>query len=264
MQHGAVGPFPPNLEAILKILISVLGSAALLAGCSSAPSYSPSCGPQCGAQYQPQSQPQYANAARSQSKFAVGLGAGTTGATLEAKFAPNNNLALRGSYNFLEFGADQDYDGIDYEGDLSLNTFGGFVDVAPFGNGFVLSGGAYIGDKTLDLFATPSNNVEIGGQTFTPAEVGSLNGQAELKNFAPYAGIGYDSFIAGSSDWSFNARAGVMFTGSPKVDLVSVDGLLSDDATLRAELNTEIASIEEEAEDYKYYPVLSVGIARRF
>ncbi len=248
----------------MKILISVLGSAALLAGCSSSPSYTPKCGSQCDSQYQSKSQSNYASQSSGQSKFAVGLGAGTTGATIEAKFAPNDKFALRGSYNFLEFEADQDYDGVDYEGDLSLNTFGGFVDVAPFSNGFVLTGGAFIGDKTLDLNATPANNVEIGDRTFTPGEVGSLNGQAELKNFAPYAGIGYDSFIAGSNDWSFNARAGVMFTGSPKVDLVSVDGLLSDDATLRAELNTEIASIEEEAEDYKYYPVISIGIARRF
>lgn len=265
MQQGAVAQFPPNLEAILKILISVLGGAALLAGCSSAPTYVPKCGPQCNSpQYQPQNQPNYSNNTAGQSKFAVGLGAGTTGGTIEAKFAPNNKIALRGSYNFLEFEADQDYDGIDYEGDLNLSTFGGFVDVAPFSNGFVLTGGAFIGDKTLDLNASPANDVEIGGRTFTPEEVGTLNGQAELKSFAPYAGIGYDSFIAGSSDWSFNARAGVMFTGSPKVDLVSVDGLLSDDATLRAELNTEIASIEEEAEDFKYYPVLSIGLARRF
>jgi len=197
-------------------------------------------------------------------KFAVGLGVGTTGATVEGKFAPNNTVALRGNFNFLDVTVDEEFDDIDYDGDFEATTFGGFVDVAPFQNGFVLSGGAYVGDKTLDLDATPTTNVEIGGQIFTPAEVGTLTGQAKLDSFAPYAGIGYDGFIAGSKAWSFNARAGVMFTGSPNVDLVSANGTLSGNPVLRQELEAEIAAIEEDAEDYKYYPVLTIGVARRF
>jgi len=230
----------------MKLLISLLGSAALLAGCASQPNYTPK-----------------AKADKS-SKFAVGLGVGTTGGTVEGKYAPNNTVALRGNFNFLNFSVDEEFDDIDYEGDFDATTFGGFVDLAPFQNGFILSGGAFIGDKTLDLDATPTTNVEIGGQVFSPTEVGTLTGQAELNSFAPYAGIGYDGFIAGSSDWSFNARAGVMFTGSPEVDLISANGTLSNNPLLRQELEAEIAAIEEEADDYKYYPVLSIGVARRF
>jgi len=141
------------------------------------------------------------------------LGVGTTGATVEAKFAPNDLVGLRGSFNFLSINVDEEYDDIDYEGDFDATTFGGFVDVAPFKNGFVLSGGAFVGDKTLDLF---------------------------------------------------NARAGVMFTGSPKVDLISTNGTLSSSDLLRQELEAEIAAIEEDADDYKYYPVITLGVARRF
>lgn len=197
-------------------------------------------------------------------KFGVGLGVGTTGATVEAKYAPSKTVMLRGSYNYLDFSMDEEFDDIDYDGDFKANTVAGFVDIAPFHNGFIVSGGAYIGDKTLDLNATPTGNVEIGGSTFTSAEVGTLTGQAELRNFAPYAGIGYDSFISGSTDWSFNARAGVMFTGAPKVDLVSANGTLSSDPRLRGELEAEINAIEDDAEDYRYYPVVTVGLTRRF
>lgn len=230
----------------MKILIPLLGCTALLAGCATQQTTMPK-----------------AQAAKG-SKFAVGLGVGTTGATIEGKFAPNDFIALRGNFNYLDFSVDEEYDDIDYEGNFDATTFGGFVDVAPFQNGFILSGGAFLGDKTVGLDATPSTNVEIGDQVFTPAEVGTLTGQAELNSFAPYAGIGYDSFIAGSSDWSFNARAGVMFTGSPEVDLVSANGALSSDPRLRAEIDAEIAAIEEEADDYKYYPVVAIGVARRF
>lgn len=232
----------------MKTLITLLGCTALLAGCSSASSYNSNM------------RSQSSNAGN----FAVGLGVGTTGLTAEAKFAATDVVALRGSFNYLEVSLDEEYDDIDYDGDFNANSFGGFVDVAPFKNGFVLSGGAYLGDKTLDLDATPSTNVEIGGQTFTPEEIGTLTGQVELKNFAPYAGIGYDGFMGGSKDWSFNARAGVMFTGSPDVELESANGTLSGNAALRSELDAEVAAIEDDADEFKYYPVITIGVARRF
>jgi len=55
-----------------------------------------------------------------------------------------------------------------------------------------------------------------------------------------------------------------MFTGSPEVDLVSANGALSNNQVLRQEIDAEIAAIEEEADNYKYYPVISIGIARSF
>lgn len=230
----------------MKTIIVLLGCTALLAGCSTSSSYT-------------------ANAqSSSASKFGVGLGVGTTGATLEAKYAPNDSIALRGSFNYLSFSLDEEFDGIEYDGDIDATTFGGFVDVAPFKNGFVLSGGAFLGDKTVDLDATPTSAVQIGDESFTASEVGTLTGQVELASFAPYAGLGYDGFIGGSKDWSFNARAGVMFTGSPEVDLESANGSLSSNALLLQELEAEIAAVEDDADDYKYYPVISIGVTRRF
>jgi hypothetical protein len=230
----------------MKTLLSLMGCAALLAVCATQQAYA-------------------SNAqAAEDNKFAVGLGIGTNGASIEGKFAPNDLIALRGSFNYLDVFVDADFDDIAYEGDYDASTFGGFIDVAPFKNGFVLSGGAFLGDKILDLDETPTANVQIGDQSFTPSQVGTLTGQAELNSFAPYAGIGYDNFIAGSSDWSFNARAGIMFAGSPKVDLISANGTLSSDPILRQEVEAEVSNIEESIEGFKYYPVISIGVARRF
>jgi len=197
-------------------------------------------------------------------EIGLGLTAGTTGVSAEVKVAPNNRIMLRGGYNFAEFSGDIESDGINYDGDFTLSNFGAFADLSPFGNSFVVSGGAYIGDKEADLTATPSANVNIGGMSFTPAEVGSLFGTVQFKEFAPYAGIGFDNFARTSSNWSFNARAGVMFVGSAEVDLVSANGLLSSDPTLLSELQEEVLSIEQDAEDYKYFPVLTVGVTRKF
>lgn len=196
----------------------------------------------------------------------VGVTGGTTGiaAEIKANPLPSSRLLLRGSYNFAEFSGDVESDGIEYDGDFTLSNFGAFADIAPFGGPFYLSGGAYVGKKEADLIATPATNVTIGGTTFTPADVGSLIGKAEFNDVAPYVGVAFDNFANSIGGWSFNARAGVMFVGSAEVNLTSANGLLSSDPTLLSELVQEIESIEEDAEDYKYFPVVTLGITRRF
>ena len=197
----------------------------------------------------------------------VGVNGGTTGigAEVKANPLPAGHLILRGGYNYLEFSGDLDSDGINYDADVKLDhNLSAIADFSPLGGLFYLSGGAYFGDKGADILATPSTDVVIGGTTFAPEQVGSLVGRADYNDFAPYAGIALDNFTRSSGSWSFNARAGIMFVGSPDVSLVSVDGLLSSDPALISELQDEIQQIEDDAEDYKYYPVLTLGVTRRF
>ena len=94
-------------------------------------------------------------------QVAIGGSIGTTGVAVEAQIQALPGLQLRGGYNYLQYGADDTYDGVDYTGDLDLNAIGAFVDFHPFGNGFLITGGAYFGEKTLDLLATPATNVQI-------------------------------------------------------------------------------------------------------
>lgn len=196
-------------------------------------------------------------------EFGVGAGVGTPGISIEGKAAVSENIVVRGSFSYLDYGLDEEIDGIEYDGDLKLSNFGGFVDFHPFANGFNVSGGAFVGDKTLDIEATPATNVDIGGQTFTPAEVGTLVGDVQVNDFAPYLGLGYDNFLT-SENMSFNVRLGVMFTGSPEATLESAGGTLSSDPILRAEIEEEIQNLEDDADDFKLFPVVSVGFAKKF
>ncbi len=95
-------------------------------------------------------------------------------------------------------------------------------------------------------------------------QVGRLTADAEFDRVAPDVGIGYDAYLNPRRTWSLNARAGVMFAGSADVTLRSADGLLSSDPLLMQELRNEVQEIEDDIEDYKYYPVVSVGVTRRF
>lgn len=201
-----------------------------------------------------------------QHDFGVGTSVGTTGVSLEGKYAATDMLTLRGNINILPVDVNESYDGVDYNVDVDMQTAGGFVDFHPFRNGFHLSGGAYGGDKTADLLGTPgpATTVEIGNTTYTGAQIGTLRGQVEYSDISPFVGVGFDGFIKSNSHWSLNARAGVMFVGSPDVSLSSEGGLASMFPSVRTELDREEQNLQDELDQYKYYPVVTVGITRRF
>lgn len=206
-------------------------------------------------------------ASSSQHNFGIGTGVSTTGVNVEAKYAASNNLVLRGSVSALPITTDQNYDGVDYEASIDMLNVGAFADIYPFkNNGFNISGGVYAGDKSLDLLGTPdaAQMVEIGNQTYTGAEIGTLTGSVEYSNVAPFVGIGYDGFLNHNRLWSLSARAGVMLIGSPEVNVIAEGGLVSAQPAVQDELEREAQNLQDELDEYKYYPVVSLGITRRF
>ena len=87
-------------------------------------------------------------------RFALGAQVGTPGAGLQAQFAVNDYLVLRGGYDALQWDRDDTYDGIDYEADIDFKSPGAFVDLHPFKNPFFVSAGAYFGTRKVDLNAS--------------------------------------------------------------------------------------------------------------
>lgn len=197
-------------------------------------------------------------------QLAVGGSIGTTGGTVEVQTQIAPAIQLRGGYNYFQYGADDTYDDIAYNGDLDLTTWGAFVDFRPFLNSFVVTAGMYLGDKTLDLKATPTSNVEIGNQTFTPAQVGTLNAMADLEDSAPFLGLGWDTTFQGGNGLGFKFIAGAMFTGSPDVSLTSTGGSLSNDANFQNQLAIEEQNLRDDIDDYKVYPVVQLGLTYSF
>ncbi|MBI1340261.1 hypothetical protein GC169_08655 [bacterium] len=196
--------------------------------------------------------------------LAVSAGLGTTGGIVEAQAQITPFVQLRGGFNYLSYGVDDTYDDIAYTGDLDLSTPAAFLDVRPFANSFILTGGAYFGDKELNLNARPTTNVEIGNQTFTPAQVGSLDAVATLEDVAPFLGLGFDTTFQGTGNFGFKLIVGAMFTGSPSVNLTSTGGTLSNDPTLQAEIAREETRLQDEVNDYEVYPVIQAGLTFRF
>ena len=115
-------------------------------------------------------------------------------------------------------------------------------------------------DHTLDLDATPSENVDIGAHQYTPAEIGTLSGSAEIDGVAPYIGIGWGNPLDAGKRWGFYCDFGVAFVASPDVALSATGAA----AGLAEDLAREREEIEDDLEPFEFYPVLSLGIYFRF
>lgn len=196
--------------------------------------------------------------------MAVGVNAGTPGLGVQLSAKLGDRLTLRGAIDGMSLNRDEDYSDISYKGDAKLMTGGLFADFHPGGGAFFVSGGAYAGERKIKLDAQPTTSVEIGAQTYTPAQVGRLSGEAKLSGFQPFVGLGFDNTFTADRNWGFRVLAGVSFSQEPKVRLTASGGVLSSDPAFLANLRQEEAEAREDAKDFKYFPVLQVGLTRRF
>lgn len=196
-----------------------------------------------------------------------GIGVGVTGGTLgvgpEVNFR-SDNFGVRGSATFLGFSRDVESDGIEYNGDLKLRSFGGSVDFYPGGGGFRISGGVRVSKNRVELFAQPgaTTTVEVGDATYTGAQIGTLSGEVRPKKIAPTLTIGYGG--GKNSGIYFGIDAGVMFQGKPKVRNLVASGPIATNAAFQTQLANERREIENDIDNFKIYPILQLGLGYRF
>jgi hypothetical protein len=107
---------------------------------------------------------------------------------------------------------------------------------------------------------------EIGGIPYPADQVGTLRSGATFEDFAPYLGAGFDFNVFGRVGLALDF--GVLWQGEPIVDLTA-DGPLATDPSpagdlFRSSLETERQELESEVEDFKAYPVVSIGFNFNF
>ena len=210
-----------------------------------------------------------ASAQETNGRFALGANAGTTGLGLEAQFQVSPKVTLRGGFDALAFDAEVDGDDILYDGEIDFTTGGVFADFHPTGSAFLLSAGAYFGTREISVSGTPTpgTTVEIGDETFTAAQVGTLNGTLDFGDAAPFVGLGWNTTFTSQNRLGFKFVVGAAFGSEPEATLTRSGGSTltpADQARLDRELQDEQAEIESEADNYKIFPVVQVGLAFRF
>jgi len=199
--------------------------------------------------------------------FGVGLKAGTLGLGLEGRWSALPWLDVRMGANSFEYDDDGSQAGVNYDATFSLDTYyltGNFrFPLSPFRvTAGVVSNGNEFGMVSQD---TGGLSIDIGNDTFNPADVGTLQSVTSFSSTAPYVGVGYDFEIFGKV--GLNLDFGVLWQGEPEVTLEAT-GLASAppaiQTALAVELENERLELEDEMSDFKAWPVLSLGFVYNF
>ena len=196
--------------------------------------------------------------------FAVTGKIGTLGlgGDLTKDIVPNINGRL--SFNWMDYDYSTSISGVPYTNNLKLLTIGALADWYPGESGFRVTGGLYfnnnqiLGDARLDA----TESYQIGANPYTGAQLGTLKSETDFNTLAPYIGIGWGNPLRQESRWTFAFDLGVLYQGTPKVDLTSTDPLST--AGLGADLDLEEDNISQALRSFKFYPVLIIGISYNF
>lgn len=191
----------------------------------------------------------------------LGAKAGTLGLGLEGTWRPLPWFDIRGGVNSFEYDHDGTEAGIDYDATLDLRTWYATANFRMPLSPFRVTAGVFDNANELQLVSRETGPVDVGGTTFSSAEVGTLRALASFDDVAPYAGLGLDFGLFGKV--GLNLDVGVLFQGAPEVVLIS-SGILADDPAFQSALETERAELQEEVDKYKAYPVASLTFNFQF
>lgn len=195
--------------------------------------------------------------------LAATVKAGTLGLGVELSGGPGRHLNGRAGVNYFDYDFSHDYENIDYDVDLELRSVAALLDWHPAGGGFRLTGGMLFNRNELNTRAKPADFYEIDGTQYPAALVGDLTGQAEFDDFGPYVGLGWATDNGGDGGFGLSVDLGVAYQGSASVDLAAT-GPLAADPEFQARLDAERAGIQDDLDDYRYYPVVALGFNYRF
>lgn len=197
-----------------------------------------------------------------------GIGLGTTGLGLQLSVPVQSKLNARFGVDYLNYSFDTSTSDVTYDSKLKLRTFEALLDYFPTANQFRLTGGLVYNGNKIDAIGRPSaaGTYTIDGVTYSTASAGTLDGRIDFRNIAPYIGIGWGNSTQQGKGWGFSADLGVMFQGSPSASLTSTGCTASVAicSSLANSLETERRELEDEMDDYKYFPVARIGLRYRF
>ncbi len=183
---------------------------------------------------------------------------GTLGLGAEAAIGLSDRIVIRGGMGLSQLEANTTFDGVSVILTLPESWYNVGIDL--YLNGaFRIGGGILFKPDDPTITGAFEEEVEIGGRTFTSAEIGTLTGQVLSEDRAAYVLIGFGKHT--SSGIGLSLDVGAAFLGNPSVTLAAEGGTFPDQAELDARLELEAQAFEEDMKAYlKIWPILSLGI----
>lgn len=203
----------------------------------------------------------FAGHAGANDNFWIGAKAGTLGLGLEGTWRPIPWLDVRAGFNRFDYDDDGAEAGIVYDATLELQTTYVTANLLFPVSPMRLTIGAFDNGNELVLESREPPS-EIGGNpNFDPDQIGTLRGTTSFDSPSPYLGIGFDFELAGGL--GLNLDVGVLWQDDPIVTLTA-DGSLANDPAFQQALENERQELESETDDFKVYPVVSLGLSFNF
>lgn len=206
-----------------------------------------------------------------QAEFGVYGKGGTFGFGGGIGYGITETLTARLGYTAFNYDIDIETDDVDYEGEAKIGGGELLLDWHPFNGSFRLTAGMISNRNKIDVDAELNEEtIEINGESYDTSDLASLNGNIDFKSTAPYFGIGWGNVVGKNRNFHFIADIGVVFQGSADVKLsggCTATAQLSNPlecADLQNDIREEEDELNDEASDYKHWPVISFGVGYRF
>lgn len=201
------------------------------------------------------------NTALANDNLWFGAKVGTLGIGIETRWQPIPWFDLRAGLNRYDYADNGAQAGIAYNATLELDSYYGSANLRFPLSPMRLSVGVFGNNNQLVMQSRESNAYVIGGQTYTSDQAGQLRSTTSFDSPSPYLGIGFDFELV--NRLGLNLDLGVLWQGDPKVTLTA-DGSFSNDPTFQQRLEEERQELEKESEDFKVWPVISLGLHFNF
>lgn len=190
---------------------------------------------------------------------------GTLGVGAEFTRALNQDWNARFGVNAYTFNRSSTEGSVSYDYKLKLQTGGAMFDYFPNReSGFRLTAGGLINGNDLSMTGKPvaANTFTLNG-TNTPG-ISSLTAKVDFNTVAPYIGLGFGDALAKRSRWNFAFDAGFLYQGKPKATLTCSDAVAGSCAGAAANLAAEQTKLQDALNNFKWYPVISIGASYQF
>lgn len=201
-------------------------------------------------------------AAADDSRWGVGLKAGTLGLGIEARWAALSFLDLRLGGNAYSYATDRRYADVRYEADFTLETYYLTANFHFPLTPFRFTAGAFANGNEAILVGAESGDYVLGGQVWTQAQVGTLTGITTFSSTSPYLGLGFDFEVFGKAGVNFDV--GVLWQGDPQVSLTAAGGTEAGNPLFEAAVQQEAIQLANDLNSFKAYPVASLSFVYNF
>ncbi|MEM5516538.1 hypothetical protein WNY37_06230 [Henriciella sp. AS95] len=184
--------------------------------------------------------------------------------TLERQIKVNDFVDVRANAEVIAVKPAHALNERDTETELEFESLGTFVDVRPFQNSFVITGGLYSGDRSRIDAATSGTTTNGDTTRYLPEQNGKLKMAVKGDDVAPFVGFGYDTTYNSDRRWGVKVMAGALFSGTPEVAMTSRSGPQSSDSIVRLQLDRQRQQFDTEDPAKTVHPVVQVGLSYRF